>query len=107
MVQRLVLYIFAGIAGVWIAIHLFPEITHIQFSGPSYVLLIAGAVIGILNALVKPILNLITFPIRILTLGLSSLLINMGLVWGMEYLVNYWYPGALIIAGIVGLFWTT
>lgn len=37
---------------------------------------IAGLVLGILNALLRPLLLLITLPINLLTLGLFTLIIN-------------------------------
>ncbi|MBD3223047.1 phage holin family protein [bacterium] len=38
--------------------------------------LLAGLVLGIINALIKPILVILTLPITILTLGLFLLVIN-------------------------------
>jgi len=38
--------------------------------------IIAAAIIGLMNALVKPILLLLTLPITILTLGLFTFVIN-------------------------------
>ena len=43
-------------------------------------LLFAAATIGILNAVVRPILFLLTLPINILTLGLFTLVINAGML---------------------------
>lgn len=43
--------------------------------------LIAGAVIGILNTFVRPVLVLLTFPITLLTLGLFIFVINASLVY--------------------------
>ena len=37
---------------------------------------IFSLVLGLLNAFVKPIINVLTFPINLLTLGLFSLVIN-------------------------------
>lgn len=41
--------------------------------------LIAALVLGILNALLRPILIILTLPVTILTLGLFSLIINAGI----------------------------
>lgn len=41
--------------------------------------LIAALVLGVLNAFVKPILVILTFPITIVTLGLFIFVINAGL----------------------------
>ncbi|MBP6924087.1 MAG: phage holin family protein [Candidatus Pacebacteria bacterium] len=41
-----------------------------------YTALIAAVILGILNAVVKPVLVLLTLPITLLTLGLFTLVIN-------------------------------
>ncbi len=43
--------------------------------------LIAALVIGLINALVRPIILLLTLPINILTLGLFTLVINALMFW--------------------------
>lgn len=45
-----------------------------------------GLLLGLLNYFIKPILNTIALPLRIITLGLFSLVINMGLIWVVDYL---------------------
>jgi putative membrane protein len=50
-------------------------ITGIHASGPLS-LLLAAVVLGMLNAILRPILLLLTLPINLLTLGLFTLLIN-------------------------------
>ena len=99
MIQRLLLHILAGIAGLWLALRFVPGT---EFTGSNQLLLIAGLVLGILNATIKPILNLVTLPIRILTLGLSSLVINLLLVWVLDLL----FP-ELAYIGFLPLLWTT
>ncbi len=47
----------------------------IEIDGCGYALL-AGLVLGIVNALVRPLLVLLTLPITVLTLGLFLLVIN-------------------------------
>lgn len=42
---------------------------------------IAALVLGLANAIIRPILKLITFPITILTLGLFTLVINGFILW--------------------------
>ncbi|MDX1660324.1 MAG: phage holin family protein [Gemmatimonadota bacterium] len=44
-------------------------------------LIVAALVIGLLNALVKPILVVLTLPLTILTLGLFLLVLNALLFW--------------------------
>ena len=46
-----------------------------------YIAIVAAAVLGILNAIVKPILFILTLPISLLTLGLFIFVINASLFW--------------------------
>lgn len=43
-----------------------------------------GIILGLLSYFVKPVLNAITLPLRIITLGLVGFLVNMFLVWVMD-----------------------
>lgn len=104
MLQSLVLHILAGIAGLWIAVRFVPDV---EFTGSPYILLVAGGILGVLNTFVRPVLNLITLPLRLLTLGLFGFIVNMLLVWAMEIIVEVYYPGALDISTLLALFWTT
>lgn len=51
--------------------------------------LIAGAFLGLLNLLVKPVLKMISMPIIILTLGLFILVINGLLLWTVDYIFDF------------------
>lgn len=110
MLQRLIIQIIIGILGLWLAVKFVPGV---NFTGPFFLmptvwsdilktLVFVGALLGFLNFFVKPILNTIAFPLRIITLNLFSLLIAMVLVW----LVDVFSP-ELIIKGIKPLFWVT
>ena len=99
MIQHLLLHILAGIGGLWIALQIVPNV---EFTGSPQLLLIAGLILGIMNAVIKPLLNLITFPIRILTLGLSSLFISFLIVWALELIFS-----EVNFMGIAPLIWTT
>jgi putative membrane protein len=50
---------------------------------------IAAFVLGLVNAVVKPVVKLLTLPITCLTLGIFLLVINAG----MLYLVDWIVPG--------------
>ncbi len=43
--------------------------------------LIAALVIGLINALIRPLILLLTLPVNILTLGLFTLVINALMFW--------------------------
>ncbi|MDQ2817606.1 MAG: phage holin family protein [Candidatus Eremiobacteraeota bacterium] len=86
---------------------------HIQVTGVESAL-IAGAVLGLANAIVRPILVTISCPLEILTLGLFTLVIN-GLIFYVVprfvhgfYVPSYWaaFWGALamsVISWIISL----
>lgn len=97
---KLFFHIISGILGLFLAAKFVPGV---EFMGDYKMLLIIGGVLGIINFFIKPILKVISLPIRILTLGLFSLVINMGLVWLIEIL----FPKELEITGFLPLFWTT
>ena len=44
-------------------------------------LLFAAVTIGVLNAVVRPVILLLTLPFNILTLGLFTLVVNAGMLW--------------------------
>lgn len=48
---------------------------------PIWTALIVGAVLTVINFVVKPIIKILTLPINILTLGLFSIVINAGIFW--------------------------
>jgi putative membrane protein len=48
-----------------------------------------AVVFALLNMFIKPILNLITLPFRLLTLGLLGFVINAFMLWLLERSVNF------------------
>lgn len=53
-----------------------------------YAAIIAALVLGLLNAIVRPVLVLLTLPISIITLGLFTFVINALLIWFMGSFVK-------------------
>ena len=101
MIVKLLFHIVSGTLGIFLAAKLIPGV---EFTGSTQTLLIAGSILGLVNFFIKPILEIISLPLRLITLGLFSLVINMVLVW---LVVDVLFPGALEIRGIIPLFWTT
>lgn len=71
-------------------------------------LVIGGAVLGVANSIVKPILTLLTLPLIILTLGLALFAINVAMLALAEWIApdfsinGFWtYIGATIIVSLV------
>ncbi|CAL63061.1 Conserved hypothetical protein; putative membrane protein [Herminiimonas arsenicoxydans] len=50
--------------------------------------LIAALVLGLVNALIRPVLVLLTLPVTLLTLGLFIFVINALMFWGVSQLVG-------------------
>ncbi|CAM5207556.1 Putative membrane protein OS=Castellaniella defragrans OX=75697 GN=HNR28_000122 PE=4 SV=1 [Castellaniella defragrans] len=72
--------------------YILPGITVASFSSA----LIAALVLGLLNAVVKPLLILLTLPLTVVTLGLFLLVIN-ALV--------FWFAGSVLKGFQVDGFW--
>jgi len=51
-------------------------------------LLVAAAVFGILNTIVKPILRLLTLPIAVITLGIAWFFVAMLMLWLTSVIVS-------------------
>ena len=74
-------------------------------------LAVAAIVLGLVNALVRPVLTLLTLPITILTLGLFYLLVN-GFVFflaskivpGFEVAGFWWAVLGALIVGVISWF---
>lgn len=82
--------------GVMLVAYLVPGIAVASF----WIALLAAIVIGVVNALVRPILNLLALPITVLTLGLFSLIVNAACFGLAAWLV----PG-FTVAGFGPAFW--
>lgn len=65
-----------------------------------YSALVVALVLGLLNALVRPILIFLTLPISLLTLGLFTFVINALLFWFASSVVK-----GFDVAGFAPAFW--
>jgi putative membrane protein len=91
--------IIASILGLYLATLFVPGV-YIDGSGGQIwkSLALAGLVLGFLHIFIKPIIDLITLPLRILTLGLVGLVINIAMV----EIVDILFP-SIHIKGFVAL----
>jgi putative membrane protein len=71
--------------GLWLATY---WVRGVYIDGPV-TLLLAGALLGVVNAFVRPIAVILTFPFTIFTLGLFLLVVNAGMLG----LVALFLPG--------------
>ena len=94
----------ANAVALWVADRLFGGVS---IDGWGW-LLGAAAVLGVLNAIVKPILVVLSIPFLLLTLGLFLLVINMAVLWITDGLLDgfdiegFWtYVGAVVVVWLV------
>jgi putative membrane protein len=85
--------------GLWIATR---WVSGIQIDN-ALTLVLAGALLGIVNAIVRPIAIVLTLPITVLTLGVFLLVVNAGMV----ALVAGLLPGFHITGGFGAAFATS
>ncbi len=84
--------------GLWLATRL---VASIRIDDPS-TLVLAGLLLGVVNAIVRPVAIILTLPLTILTLGIFLLVVNAAMVG----LVAALLPGFHIYGGFRSAFLT-
>ena len=109
--MRFIAQILINALAIFLADYLLPGFI---FEGDILTLLIAGLVLGLINVFIKPILKLISAPLILLSLGLFTIVINMGMLWGLEYLIpeltiqEFWtYFWATLILSLLNIIFGT
>jgi len=74
----------------------------VTFHGSFGALVLAAAVFGVLNTILKPILKLITLPIAIITLGIAWFFVSLAMLWLTTLIV-----GKFDIDGFWNYVWAT
>lgn len=95
---RFVIRWFVCSLGLWIAAGLLSN--HISYGNNIGVIVIAGLILAIINAIIKPIIIFLSLPAIILTLGLFMIVIN-GLTVS---LVSWLYPSLHFTSFWVAIF---
>ena len=72
--MRILLRIVINMFGLWLAAYFVPRITIADDS--LITLLILAVIFGLVNAFIRPIVAILSFPITLLTLGLFAFVIN-------------------------------
>ena len=99
--KRLLSQIISAILGLWIAtlfvpgvvIRAYPESNFfgVSLTAQWEIIVILGIVLGLLNYFIKPILKTLTLPLRIITLGLFTIVIDMALLWLLDTMFDELY----------------
>ena len=104
--MRFVTRLLINAAALWAAIRLVPGIS---FEGEWWLVFAVALVFGALNAVIRPILFVLTLPFLLLTLGLFTFVLNAIMLWltsatsdlfGLRFHVDGFgaaFVGALII----------
>ena len=66
-------------------------------------IVVSSVVIALVNTFIKPILQLIALPISILTFGIFAFIINVGLLFGISYIVPGFYIDGFLTAIIASI----
>lgn len=80
-----VIAVLVNAAALWVAVTV---LDGIEYAGEWYQWLILGLIFGIVNAIVKPIAAILTFPITVLTLGLFLIVLNTLMLYLTSFLAG-------------------
>ncbi len=82
--------------GLWVAAQLLPGIAFASTGA----LIVSALVLGFVNALIRPIIFILTLPLTILTLGLFILIVN-----GISLALVAWLVPGFHVAGLWSATW--
>ena len=94
MIDLLVKIIVNAIA-VYVAVLLVPQINFpaadnlLEFEGNWWHVVVVALILALINAYVKPILKVLSFPITMLSMGLFALVLNAFLLLFVAFLAGY------------------
>ena len=80
-VSRLIFSVFSNSIALYVAAYF---ITGFNFLGGFVELIIAGAILSVINTFIRPILKLILGPLIILTLGLFIIVVNAATLYILD-----------------------
>jgi putative membrane protein len=102
MAIRLAVALGINALALWVANVIFDSVRIHGF----WAYFIGALVLGIANAILKPILAILTLPLIIVTLGLFYLLINIAMVALAEWIApNFSIDGFWTYVGVVFIIW--
>jgi len=83
LITKLTVQPIVAVAALWCA-HEWLSGVYFQEGASVEVIILAGIILGILNFPIKPILKILTLPLRILTLGFFSFIINIFILFLLD-----------------------
>ncbi len=97
LLKKFLLHVAVGVLGFFLAEYFLG----ITIKDP-HSLFYAGLLLGTVNFFIRPLICLVTLPLRILTLGLFTFAINTSIIW----FVQAFFP-EITIDGFTNLIYTT
>lgn len=92
--KKLFSQIVSASAGLWLATLYVPGVVIKAYANSSFfgfalkyqweIILVLGITLGLLNFFLKPLLHILSLPLQVITLGLSTILINMVFIWILD-----------------------
>jgi putative membrane protein len=102
LLARIILAIAINMLALWVANVLWDSVNINGF----WAYFIGAVVLGIANAVIKPILAILTLPLIVLTLGIFYLFINILMVLLAEWIApNFSIDGFWTYVGVVFIIW--
>jgi len=102
LLARIILAIAINMLALWVANALWDSVNIHGF----WAYFIGADVLGIANAVIKPILAILTLPLIVLTLGIFYLFINILMVLLAEWIApNFSIDGFWTYVGVVFIIW--
>jgi putative membrane protein len=96
MLAKLVVRAFFGALGLWVAWKIVPGVSFANLTD----LVIAACVLGVVNAIVRPIIFVLTLPLTVITLGLFLLVVNAAMI-GLTSVVVPGFHISGLVAGVL------
>jgi putative membrane protein len=95
MIKKIVLNFILNGGALYGVTYIFP--VQIHYTGGFGFFALGGVVMGILNAVVKPVLKLLALPLQIVTLGLSLIILNGIIFWIFKIIIDIIAIGGITI----------
>ncbi len=99
--MSLLIRLLVNAAALWVATRI---VTGVTYSGAVLPFLGVALVFGVVNALIRPILKLVTFPLIILTFGIFALVVN-GLMLWLTSALSVTLGLGFHVSGFAAAFW--
>lgn len=95
--MKLIIRLLINVAALWVAAQL---VTGIDLTGSIGGILLVAVLFGIVNAVIKPLVKLLSLPLNLVTLGLFTLVIN-----ALMLQLTAWLSSSLTISGFMPALW--